>query len=270
MPKETVSLVMDGEVYLDDLAKALKGRVRLMSAISREESPRSEIHWVVDELSTGSFYGTLRAQRNGTSIEAVERSVEKFERIGKSIRAGRIREYGEEISSAAKEIVAVIGQRITFVRFETDETETEVHSPVLEDTTADREPGKQQPIEASEPFASVPSFGSVRGKLQTISDRNQLRFMLYEANTDRPFTCYLDPESSVDKETLRNDWGKLAEVTGMVRRDPKTGNATTIRRVRSIEVIEPMARGAWRRVKGIAPALNDITPEASIRAVRDG
>jgi hypothetical protein len=35
-------------------------------------------------------------------------------------------------------------------------------------------------------------------------------------------------------------------------------------------VIEPIEKGAWRRARGIAPALNDITPEQAIRKVRDG
>jgi hypothetical protein len=277
MPKETVSLVMNGEVYIEDLANALKGWVRLMSAISHEESPRSEIHWVVDSLSTGSFFGTLRAERNGTGIEAIERSVVKYEQIGKSIRAGRIREYSQEIRSAAKEMVAVVGSRIKSVRFETEETETEVYSPVIEEAPPDQASIEKQPPPKAEPvakkiesFTSVPSFGSIRGRLQTVSDRHGLKFMLYEINTDRSVTCYIDPEGSVDKETLRNDWGKLAAVTGMIRRDPVTGDATTIRRVRNIQVIEPLPKGAWRKLKGIAPALNDITPEAAIRAVRDG
>jgi len=270
MPNDTVTLVLNGEVYLEDLATAVKGWMRLMSAISREESPRSEIHWVVDALSTGSFFGTLRAEPNGTPVAFIDRSVRKYEEVGKGIRAGRLKQYSADIREAAREIVGVIGSRVKSVRFETDDTETEVYTSAIKESTEEVIPVGDEKTVAPTEIEPVPSLGSIRGKLHTISDRGGLRFMLYEINTDRAVTCYLSPGGHVNQETLRRDWGKLASVTGIVRRDPVTGDPTTIRRVQDIQVIEPMEKGAWRRARGIAPALTPISPEDAIRAVRDG
>ncbi len=237
-----------------------------MSAISREESPRADIRWIVEELSTGSFFGTLRALPNGTPQELIERSVWKYEEIGRSIRKGRLSDYSTPIREAAKEITAVVGNRVKSVRFETDDTETEIYAPVQDDVV----PSTLAGIEAQEQPEPQPSFGTIRGRLHTISDRRGLRFMLYEANTDRAVTCYLDPDGNVDMETLRADWGKLATVVGIVRRDSVTGHATTVRRVRDIQVIDPIPKGAWRKARGIAPARTSETPEQAIRRVRDG
>ncbi|HEY7088818.1 MAG TPA: hypothetical protein VH518_12055 [Tepidisphaeraceae bacterium] len=259
--KDSVTLVLNGKVFIEDFAAAVDGWKRLMAAISQEESPRSPIHWEVEELSTGSFFGTLRAEVNGTPVDAIERSVGKYEVVARSIRSKQIAGHSKPISDAAIDIVSVVGPRVTSVRFETDDTEVEIYEPVgfeLEQPTA------------IEPIDPILSFGTVRGKLQTVSDRRGLRFMLYEVNTDRAVTCYIDPEGNVDMETLRNDWGKLATVVGIVRRDPKTGHATTVRKVRDIHVIDPLPKGAWRRVRGIAPATTSETPEQAIRRVRDG
>ena len=67
---------------------------------------------------------------------------------------------------------------------------------------------------------------------------------------------------------MRDAWSRIADVAGVVTRDAKTGRPLSIRKVTSVDVIEPegeptgflRARGA---VNGTAPA------EVVIRRLRD-
>lgn len=261
MPKDTVSLFLDGDIQLEDLFRAVSGWRGLMRAIGDDVAPGIGVHWRVDELSTGSFYGTLKGVSNGNGSEAIERVVCRYEEVGRGLRDHTISGYPVEIRTAALSLVSIIGERVRSVRFETDDSDSEISV---------KPPATQSAVAAVERRELHTSYGSLRGRVQTISNRTRLRFMLYEASTDRAVTCYLGSESEVAEQDLGKCFGKSAAVEGTIRRDPVTGNATTIRNVRSITIIPPLPPGAWRRVRGMAPALTKMSPEDAVRAVRDG
>lgn len=268
MDKNTVTLVLNGKVYLEDLAAAVAGWKRLMGVLSDQESPKSPPHWIVDELSAGSFFATLLAVRNGADPASIERIVTNYQDVGHRIRHGGLSKYNHDVQDAAREIVGVIGSRVTSVRFETEEMDTEIYSPAIENLTGNDQTSSAEP--PRQDVGLIPSLGAVRGRVQTVSNRRGLHFMLYETNTDRSVTCYINVNSGMTEEELRNAFGKLAVVEGIVRRDSVTGYATTIRQVDNVEVISPLDRGAWRKLRGIAPATNSISPEDAVRAVRNG
>ena len=70
---------------------------------------------------------------------------------------------------------------------------------------------------------------------------------------------------------MRQAWGSMALVEGLVRRDPKTGLPTTIRHVRNITIIPPAEPKRYRRAIGCAPAgRGEESAVDAIRRLRDG
>ena len=74
----------------------------------------------------------------------------------------------------------------------------------------------------------------------------------------------MDPE---DEETMRNVWGQVADVTGTVRRDAKTDRPVWIRRVTTVEPVDPGDPNGYLRARG---ALRIPQPaEELVRQMRD-
>ena len=111
------------------------------------------------------------------------------------------------------------------------------------------------------------AFGSVEGRIETLTHRNWLGFTLYDFLNDRAIRCHLAPDQT---DVVRNAWDRRAIVRGWVRRDPLSGRAVTINPVHSIEIVPEVERGLYRRARGIAPAGPDeLSPELVIRRLRD-
>ena len=91
--------------------------------------------------------------------------------------------------------------------------------------------------------------------------------MLYDATFDKSVSCYLVPGN---EDVMRDVWGRRARVFGDVRRDTATGRPLSVRNVTRVERVDPGTKGAWRSARGAAPALTEESPEAAIRALRDG
>jgi hypothetical protein len=152
-------------------------------------------------------------------------------------------------------LTSIINGKIKSVRFETPETDVEVFSSptVMEYILITKLPEG--------------SLGAVRGRVQSMSNRGQLRFTLYDLVDDRAISCYLSPGS---EDIMREAWGKVAMVEGYVRRDPETGYATTVRGVQDIKIIHEGRLGDYREAIGAAPGfLGDTLPEEIIRRSRD-
>ena len=69
---------------------------------------------------------------------------------------------------------------------------------------------------------------------------------------------------------MREAWGKIVLVEGIIHRDPDSGRATTVRNVHNVKIVRELERGAWRRAIGAARGfLGDELPEDVIRRSRD-
>ena len=108
------------------------------------------------------------------------------------------------------------------------------------------------------------SLGTVRGRVETLSRRQGFSFKLYELFTNAAVTCYWDSDH---EEAMRNVWGRIADVTGTVRRDAKTDRPQTIRQVTNVEPIEEGDPAGYRRARG---AIRISEPaEVLVRRMRD-
>lgn len=271
MPNDQISLVLDGDVYIEDLSTAVTAWCEVMRSLTQQVDPSGKIQWALEDVSAGSFFGTLKAVYRTAELPAVEEISRRFTRFGRDIRHGNVGGYSPQMRTAAKSISSVIGDRIRLVRFETEPEDTEIFKepvPILPEDIPDSAikksiagfAGTARKIERG-------SYSAIRGRVQSISKGAGLRFTLYESHTDRPVSCYVLPGK---EELMREAWGNMAVVEGIVRRDPATGLPMTIRQVDSIRVLPTTNRQGWREAIGCAPARRgEQSPEAAIRRLRD-
>jgi len=124
-----------------------------------------------------------------------------------------------------------------------------------------RELVPQQGFDSSNDYVT---YGTLRGRVETLSRHLKLSFRLYELATDAAVICHMAPDT---EETMRNVWGHLADVTGTISRDPNTDKPRSMKSITSVEPVVEGTRGGWRRARG---ALRSETPaEVLIRCLRD-
>jgi hypothetical protein len=254
---DTVTLALQGEtVTLEQYAVGVEGFARLVDALAREAG--ASVRWEVEDLEMGSAITTARAvSSNGTRPEDIERVTHAFLRVGQALENREPVPFSGEVQKAADAVAEVLRLGVEAIRFETAEAEAVVTNV-----------GSQGTPVLSPPQPVPSAFGSVRGRVQTLSNRRTLRFTLYDLLTDRAVSCYVAPEQ---QELLRDIWDKRAEVEGFVSRDPWTGRPLSVRQVRDIRVLPELEPGAWRRSRGAAPRRKgDPRAEDRIRRMRDG
>jgi hypothetical protein len=222
------------------------------------------VRWIVDTLDTGSAIIGAHAD---AEPEFGRRVGGELHRIGRAVRIGDFLAIPDTVREDVTGLVNVMGERIDSMRFETGETDTIIPAasrelmrtglPLSLPPGAEVRWGNLEPIE---------TFGAVEGRIQTLTNRGQFRFTLYDTLHDKGVSCYLAPAY---KDIMRDAWGRLALVEGVISRDPISGRPMTVRQVQAIHLLEEGERDGWRRARGIAPPTNDISPEDAIRALRD-
>lgn len=256
MPKDTVTLVLNGEVSLRDFSEAIGGLVALISGLQKEIAGKTGIEWLVDGLDAGSATATIRGvPEDETQLTTVERIVRAYGDVGLAIRSRRQFNYSPAVKVAATRILNLVNGHVKSVRFETPDVDVEFSGEA------------RAFLEGETGGGAECAYGAVRGRVQSMTSRGQLRFTLYDLIDDRAVSCYLTPGS---EDTMRDAWGKLVLVEGLVRRDPETGRATTIREIRDIQIIVEGKHGDYREAIGAASGfLGDELPEEVIRRARD-
>jgi hypothetical protein len=251
MPRDTITLGLSGEVLIEDFAKAIDGLKDLVNALADEYAHGAKIAWDVYSLEAGSAFATFQGVAEEAAGDGVQRVVEAYVQIGQTLESGGKLPYSPQIDRAVRRITGVLNGRIDSVRFETDETEAIIYSKLARRARA-----------AHDYYA----YGAIEGRVQTLSSRTGLRFILYDAFA-RAIPCYV---SEGNEDMLRDAWDKWVVVEGRIRRDP-TGKPVSIRKVANIEVIEDEGEpGGYRRTRGAVPVGPDgLSPEEAIRRLRD-
>jgi hypothetical protein len=100
-----------------------------------------------------------------------------------------------------------------------------------------------------------------------LTNRGSLRFTLYDLLNDKAVSCYF---SEGKQELIRDMWGKLAIVEGIVSRDPINGRPLVIRQVNNLTPLDELGRHfEYQDAMGVAPSLSGLSPEEAIRRIRD-
>ena len=257
MAKDEITLALNGDVTLGDFSTAVAEFLNLVKGLESDMSPGKPIDWFIVGLEAGSAIATIQGcPVEGTEPADVERVVDAYMDVGRSIQQGKQLSYSNDTKKAARNLLKVIDGRITSLRFENIESDVEVFR------TPEIFTQVQQPVKLEI------SLGAVRGRVQSMTNRGSLRFTVYDLIDDRAISCYLTPGN---EEMMRESWGRVAMVEGMVHRDPETGRATTVRNVQEIRIIHEGKPGEWREALGAAKGfLGDDLPEDVIRRARDG
>lgn len=258
MAEDTATLVLKGKVSLPNYAKAIQAFIDLLDALGRDVAKGAHINWEVADLEAASAHTTARGMTlDGWDQALVPRVVEAYRVVGVAMRSRQPIPYSSDVRESAGRIMDILDGEIRSAVFETAEEDVEVLSPQSELVIEERPAPRLVQV----------SHGAVRGRVQSLTNRRELRFTLYDLVHDNPVSCYL---KDGDEDRMRALWGRIAIVEGIVRRDPFTGHPTTIRQITDVQVI-PETRGSWRDAIGAAKGEpGGILPEEAIRRVRDG
>lgn len=259
MPLDTVTIVLSGDVPLAQFAAAIGRFHELVKALSAEAGNPS-LNWIIDDLERSS---ALAAVRCADELPVVERVVRAYGEVGVALESDAPVPFSPPVQSAARSLRALIGGPIESIRFETAEREATVRAVGADQASlSDAVRAKSgQPIVRR----AVTAYGAVEGRVQTLSNRGGLRFTLYDLLHDKAVSCYL---REGHEGMMRDAWGKVAVVEGIVSRDPVTGRPLTIRQVSQV-VPRPESGRSYREARGAAPSLTGLSPEQAIRRLRD-
>ena len=255
LAKDTLTLALNGEILLSDFSDAVTNLLKLVNALTKEVGSQ-HMDWQIEALEASSAIATVRGLYGSPQEQVVvEGVVRAYEEVGRTLERRESLSRSKNANNSARSIVKLVADRVTSVRFETDEFDYEIFQDAAKS------------LESSQVIEEAAGFGAVEGRIQSLTSRKGLRFTLYDAINDRAVSCYLATGS---ENVMREAWGKRSIVEGFVRRDPKTGRPTTIRRVSAVHIVEEGRPGGYLDAFGAAPIQSDeIMPEEAIRRLRD-
>lgn len=227
---DTVTLKLDGLVPFPDFATAIGELNELLKSLCSEiTGSAATVQWKVVELSASSAVTTIQ----GTSDDPkdVPSILTAYSTIGQALEDNSEIPYSEEIRRHARSIASLVDGEITAIHFGTPRA---LHIV--------REPPKRE-----EKPVTVDAFGAIEGRIRTLSDRQNLKFTLYDNLFDAPVICYLSLDKADEAARL---WRKRVIVEGLIRRDLKTGIPTQVRSIRTIDELPSAAPGSYREARG--------------------
>jgi hypothetical protein len=251
---DTVTLALDGVVSLSDFSAAVSRFSGLVAALAADAKVEGVI-WQIDALDYSSAITTARGvSENGAQPEQIDRVVRAYLEVGKALEQGTTIPYSATIRKEANGIAAVLQDpAIEAVRFETAESDAIIRKQAA--------PAPIVPTEREE------AYGAVTGRVQTLTNRNSLRFTLYDHIYDRAVSCYL---AEGRESMMLQMWGRIATVEGWISRDPMTGRPLIVRRVSNVTPLTGVEPQDYQKVRGVLPLKDgDPLPEVLTRRLRD-
>lgn len=251
MSEKELSFHFGGDVMIETLADGLARFSNVLGTLS--ESHSADVRWVLSGLGYGSASVAARAVPSDDEAERrIPAMAEGYIDAARRVLAGDA-DLGFPLDQRMHDLMALADQDhpIT-VQALGREAVAEAAPPPLTSAVGDQ------------PGGDSTSLGTVRGRVETLSRRTGLSFNLYELTTDSAVKCYMDPD---DEETMRSVWGRVADVTGTVRRDAETDRPVWIRRVTTVEPVDAGDPNSYLRARG---ALRIPRPaEELVRQMRD-
>jgi hypothetical protein len=255
MIDDSLTLALDGEVTLRDFDAALAAFRRMLDAVGHQVMGRDRrVEWVIDDLERSSAITSVRPRAmNDHDWESFAQVVVRVNDVGEAMAENRVEQLPARVSGPARKLAGLVDGGVERLRLVT----------VLGEHYIERPPSA---LTRSEPaMAPRSALGEVTGRLQTLSNRGGLRFTLYDLLHDKAVTGYLEPGN---EDLLKDLWGKLVAVDGIVTRDP-SGRPTSVRRVRAVRPVPELPRGAYREARGALAWHSPKRPEDVIREMRD-
>lgn len=253
---DTVTLELQGTVSLSDFSTAVARFDALIAALAAE-SGDAGIAWQVDALEYSSANTTARGvSTNGASPERIDRVVRAYLEVGQALESGTTIPFPTAIKQSAQALAEMlISSTIEAIRFETADDDALVRQP---------------PKPATAPTLThrkSASYGAVKGRIQTLTSRNALRFVIYDHIHDRAVSCYLVEGG---QEMMREMWDRMAVVEGWVSRDPESGRPLSVRRVSKVTPLIEVEADSYKCARGaIARGSKEPFPEVLTRRLRD-
>ena len=244
MPNDTLTFVLGGQL---EIAEFLRG-IRLFHNLVRDLSKGKQVKWVVEELHSGSAATTLRGVAE--DLAEVEAIVTDYGGVGNALEHRQILDFGPDVNKSAAEIKRFAGS-VEYVMFQIPENDYTVHGNGVART--------HRPLAVN--------LGAISGRVQTLSNRGSLRFVLFDSVNDRAVPCYLQPGQ---EELMLEAWDRRARVSGTVTRDPASFRPIALRHISEVEILADVAPGSYRRARGAVPwQSGDAMPEDIVRQLRD-
>lgn len=249
MPKDTITLALNGEVSIQKFADAVSNLESLILALSKEINPNNSIKWIVHDLEISSAITTFRGESE--IMDLVEKVVDAYGDVGESLQYGRRPEYTDHVIRPAQNITNLLDTDITSIRFETADVDAIIQT---------------SPIIIEKPKV-IKSIGAIEGRVQTLSNRKGLRFTLFDTLHDKAISCYL---KEGQEELMREAWGKRVLIHGEISRDSETGRPFAVREVNAVSIIPEASPNSYLKARGIVPLKQGAEmPEVIIRKYRN-
>lgn len=252
---DTVTLALQGSVSLSDFSAAVSRFDALIAALAAD----SHVHgvtWQIAALDVSSAIATARgvSQNGADNSDAIDRVVRAYLEVGQALEHGVTIPFSAPVTREAQGIADVLrGSAIEAIRFETAESDAIIRE-----------------LPAAAPAATTErkeAYGSVTGRVQTLTSRNALRFIVYDHIHDRAVSCYLVEGR---ESMMRQMWDRVATVEGWISRDPVTGRPLTVRRVSNVTPLTEVEPQDYMKARGVLPLDEDALPETVTRRLRDG
>lgn len=245
---DSVTFRLEGELTIDKLSHAVERFRDVLAALEQDQA--AHVRWVLAGLEYGSAVVTARAEPlDEEAVPKIPRMTQMYLIAGQQVSAGDL-DDGRPLLRVVRGLTELADERNRVI-LETAEDEVIFTAPI-------------RPATGTGIVKTAKSLGTVRGRVETLSHRKGFRFTLYELATDRPVSCYLEPDH---EDQMRDAWGHIADVTGIVTRDAESGRPLAVRRVTSVDVVpEGEALGFLRARGAIA---GSEAAEDVIRRIRD-
>ncbi|MGE4286103.1 MAG: hypothetical protein AB7F23_05770 [Phycisphaerae bacterium] len=228
-----LTLSLEGEVSLQDFAKAMEQFKKLLNSLRDDVASSAQINWIVKDLKSGSasamVVGIPETDNDNVAVSLIESACDD---ASSRFEHGEVVPYGRKVNAALRGLSAITNGRVTAVRLGRKSTLHTISSTVVETVVHQWNPM---------------TYGCAKGRMKSISDRNYAHFTLYDNNDDHAILCNLCGDRA---EEMRQYWNKLVYVEGIVNRDPATDLITSIKDITCIEIIPENEKWDYKAALG--------------------
>ncbi|RMG82665.1 MAG: hypothetical protein D6712_14270 [Chloroflexi bacterium] len=251
MNNQLIEFAIDGDIQLHQFSTAINDFKGLLEQLVVETVPEEKIVWRLADLQFSSAIMILEPQSPKT--EATRVVIEAFEAVARFLTDNRNPfQFSAALKKQAQKLANFTRESgIEGMRFSVNQRDY-----IL------------QPLDLSTPMPEiVVSWGTLKGRMQSISSRRQLRITVYDALFDKAVICYLTEDW---RHKLPQLWDKDVIVSGKVTRRRDTGQPVSVRQITDIQPVADFQSGDYKQARGaLVRVLGDENAEESIRRLRD-